>query len=396
MPEPEWLVQVADDFLRRGLALKKRVDQAAPTQSFEHVFPLMRQFNPANSAYGFFDTATIGGEPFPIIGNYQSMFFDRAQASGETRQREQLREFVLRYFMRVSDFRLPEPWAERNGKEHGAWPSALSLCPEPRPQLEGFGFSQILAKRKGSGEIERFPEQSRHAIIDLREVGTRYEWIVTKVRIFDFTVRASLSPKGPDIAIPLQEESYLVTSPEFITDDPAGGRFGLGYAFIQSPPDSVLAWGPGQFRAAYEQIDFQCNSDGTIESQMFFAADRPAKVASVKLDPFSWAAGALRIATGGLAGRVLDPLENAYRSLPIPWPTIDPAYGFVDLANLATLGMAGKLACISREQLYVRFLVQHFDQHFQTVSGALTTWRRVPDWTDESALPEWVRTGVSS
>lgn len=392
-PVEQGLARDAKQFLERGLTLKRRVDEAAPAQSFQRVFPLVRQFNPANSAYGFFDSVTIDGKPFPVIGNFQNMFFDRARA-GERNERDQLREFVLRYFMRVSDFRLPEPWAETGRSGNSMWPKALSWCPEPKANREGFGFTQLMAKRRGSGAIERFPESAAHAVIDLREIGNRYDWLVTNVRIFDFSFRAAPVEGGPEIVLPLQEGSYLITSPEFITDDPENGRFGLGYAFIQSPPDGPIAWGPGQFRAAYEQIDFQLLPSGMIEVKMYFAADQPEKLASLELDPVAFATGALGLLTGGLVKPLLAPLESAYRSLSIPWPSVDPIYGFVDLANLVTFGLAAEHACISREQLYFRFLVQHFQQHFQTLSGALTTWRRVADWTDEGSLPEWVRSGT--
>jgi hypothetical protein len=35
-------------------------------------------------------------------------------------------------------------------------------------------------------------------------------------------------------------------------------------------------------------------------------------------------------------------------------------------------------------------------QHYQMLTGALLTWRRVPDWRDEAAIPREIVEGVAS
>ena len=74
----------------------------------------------------------------------------------------------------------------------------------------------------------------------------------------------------------------------------------------------------------------------------------------------------------------------------------DPLSTAVDLANLFSAGQAKRRFCISREQLEKTFLLKHFDQHYQMINGALQTWREIPDWRNDAALPAWVKTGVSS
>jgi hypothetical protein len=82
--------------------------------------------------------------------------------------------------------------------------------------------------------------------------------------------------------------------------------------------------------------------------------------------------------------------------LPFRTAGFDPITAYIAAANLVTGGMAARELCVSREQLEKDFLVQHFGQHYEMLSGSLLTWRRVPDWLDAAALPAWVTTGVSS
>jgi hypothetical protein len=68
----------------------------------------------------------------------------------------------------------------------------------------------------------------------------------------------------------------------------------------------------------------------------------------------------------------------------------------ISLANLVTGGLAGRQFCISMEELQRRFLVQHFMQHYEMLTGSVLTWRQIPDWLDQANLPQWVITGLSS
>jgi hypothetical protein len=76
--------------------------------------------------------------------------------------------------------------------------------------------------------------------------------------------------------------------------------------------------------------------------------------------------------------------------------SFDPVLAYIGFANWISGGLAAETLCISREQLYKEFLVQHFMQHYSTLSGSLFVWRLVPDWLDEQALPVRVRTGKTA
>jgi hypothetical protein len=238
--------------------------------------------------------------------------------------------------------------------------------------------------------------------VDLREIGSTYEWIILRVRIFDFSVRARpFGETGPELVFALNEDSYLIVSAELITnrDDPEPGvlgEYGVAYAFIKSPQSGLLAYGPGEFEAAVEDIRFRVLPDGQIRVRMLFVANRPASIASVSLDPIDWAIWTADLLSGGSASELFRPLRDLIDRRPFRLGTFDPVYGFVSLANLLSGGLAADRLCISRETLDKLFLVQHFRQHYQTVVGSLLTWRQIEDWTNDAAVPTWVVTGQSA
>lgn len=405
--ERELLASV-DTYLERGLELKRWWEERGPGGSFAERFDLSRTFNEPSESFGFFDTVEVDGCPLPVTGNFQEMFYDRPKSAAADRREaaewtaRQLRHFVLRYFMRVSDFRAPEGFTDTWRPPLSTLLTLLSWCPEGAEELRGFGFQQLWSKDR-SGVVRRFPDEERFAIVDLRELGERYEWIVVKVRIFDFKFTFSpLGAGGPQIVLPLEEDSYLVLSADFVEHEerPAPGvlgRYGLGYAFVRDPGSSVLGYGPGQFDAAIELIHFHVFEDGSIRAPLTFVANRPERVANVDLDPGGWGldlgARMADLASLGVASRWLQPFRRAADAIPRPRLRFDPVLGYVSLANAVSGGMAGDLLCIDRRQLEKEFLVRHYMQHYQTIAGSLATWRQVTDWCDEEALPRWVREG---
>jgi hypothetical protein len=96
----------------------------------------------------------------------------------------------------------------------------------------------------------------------------------------------------------------------------------------------------------------------------------------------------------GMASRFLAPLRFAAGRWPLAVGSFDPVAVFVGLANLLSGGAATRDYCISMAQLDRVFLVQHFMQHYQVVTGSLLTWRQNPSWLDRAALPAEVVRGV--
>jgi hypothetical protein len=402
------LLNSVDHYLSVGIQLKRWWEQTSATNAFATRFDLGLTFNRPDTGYGFLDQAPVGGHTMPVLGNFQAMGFDRPKAPREQmaetaqRMREQLREYVLRYFMRVSDFRQPQGFTEDERPVPPSYLRPFSLCLQEDPRRIGFGFSQLFYKLRDSSHIGRFPEEERFAIVDLREIGQKYEWIVVRVRIFDFSFTyMPFGAENPQVVLPLSEASYLVLSRDFITheDNPAPGvlgHYGLGYAFIKEPTRGLLAWGPGQFDAAIELFHFLVYEDGKIRAEMAFVANRPRRVLNLPLNPVNWSFTLADLMTFGLASRFFAPLRSALEQLPLSAGNVDPVYAFIWLANAVSAGQAAQQLCLSTEELDKQFLVKHFMQHYQTVAGALQTWRQIPDWLDSSVLPEWVVRGVSS
>jgi len=403
--EDRAILETVEQYLAAGLALKNWWKDAGLRGQKERTFTLERSFNRATSSYGFFSQAQVQDRTVAIMGNVQDMLFDRAKIPSHlARQdtewtRQQLREFVLRYFMRVSSFRAPETAVDDDGSAVSSWLSRISWCPTPDVVREGFGFSQLYYKTV-AGEVGKFSDTS--AIIDMREIGDKYEWIVLKVRIFNFSVPARpFGASGPELLFNLDEESYLVVSRDFILDRdrPAPGtlaEYGVGYAFIKSPKPEFLAFGPGEFAMAIELIEFQLAESGDIQVHMVFVVNRPEAIANLTLDPVGWTLRLANFLSLGIASPLLNPLRTAVSRLPLRLGTFDPVYSYIGLMKLLTDGLSEEKLCISKEQLDKRFLLQHFLQHYQTLAGALFTWRQIPDWLDSAALPRWVVTGRSS
>jgi hypothetical protein len=400
-----------DLYLRRGLDLKRWWDQASATDSFAEKFRLTSSFGPSDESFGFFDVAQVDGREMPIMGNYQAIFYDQPKSPTASKavaaqwMRDQIRQFALRYFMRVSSFQLPEafvPPGDRRSIPDFLRP--LSWCPEENPQPVGFGFQQHFYKLAGSGRIGAFPEADRYAIVDLREIGPVYEWILPSVNIFNFNFTTQpFGPGTPKLSVPLEEGSYLVMTRDFVVneEEPSPdllGRYGFGYAFIKNPPSSnpvSLAYGPGEFDAAIEIIQWSVDKAGMIRSEAIFVVNRPTSVASVSLNPLRWGYAAANLLTLGASRYVLEPFQRAWELLPGSGVSVDPSQLYITAANLLTGGLAAQDFCISLRQLEKDFLVQHFQQHHETLVGSLETWRQIPNWLDTAALPEWVKTGRS-
>jgi hypothetical protein len=164
------LLDQVDTALADGLALKRWWEDIERAGAhYAERFTLARTFNGPDEAYGFFDAAVIRGERLELMGVVQRMLYDTRGAG--PRSREEFREFVLAYFLRVSDFREPESFPS-NARESPARRSILSWCPGDDPRWAGFGCTQSYYKER-SGAIGRFPVRDEHAIVDLRLLGER-------------------------------------------------------------------------------------------------------------------------------------------------------------------------------------------------------------------------------
>lgn len=384
--------------------------------AYDERFDLATTHNRPDEGFGFFGEAQIGGAAVPVMGHVRQQLFDRPKMAGGTpgtglpeahRQaaawmNRQVREFVLRYLLRVSGFQQPDAFPGKNGQAPPpAYLKPFSWYPDGEEAEVGFGFQQVYFKRPGDDEPRKFSGKDRHAVVDLRQIGKTYEWVVLEVDLFDFGfVFAPFGESLPHGRLPGTEPSYLVLSDAFIVDDEepgdAGelGRYGFGYAFLPAREESILAYGLGQFDAAFQTVCFHVREDGEVTARLAFAANRPRQVVKLQVDPVDWG---LRLAdrfSFGTATSVIEPMQKMWQRMPGAGG-VDPVQAFITAANVITSGGAARNLGVSRKQLHKNFLVAQFKQHYNVVAGSLATWRQIPDWLDRQSLPEWVVSGKS-
>jgi hypothetical protein len=383
--------------LADGVALKAWWEQKDAVGGYADSFKLVRTANPSDTSYGFFDQVNLEDRTVPVMGVVEDLLYDQPKQTPRRELRDEFREFILHYFLRISDYRLPEVYGGDEHSPRAPDSSSLSWCPRREDTRMGFGYTQHYYKLRGSGITGKFPEGLKYTIVDLREIGEKYEWIVLKVRIFDFNLTFRLTGQS-QLVIPLNEETYLVLSRDFLLDenDPAPGmlgQYGFGYAFIRNPTTGVLAYGPGQFDMAVKLINFQVLESGETRVRMIFVVNRPEQILNVSINPAGWSFQLANFMSLGLASNLFGPFRRAFEGLSPRLDGFDPLSAYISLANVLTGNFARDELCISREQLERGFLVQHFMQHYQMIVGSLLTWRQVPDWLDNDALPRWVVKG---
>ena len=372
--------------LANGLELARWWNNKDRTGDYAERFEVMREYSPGNRSFGFFDVAPVGGRDIPVMGIVQEMFYDRQRPGTGELIEEQIQEFVLHYFMRISHQRQAE----------------AATDPKDFERRVGFGYQQLYYKKHGSGVIGKFPESQQATIVDLRELGPVYDWIVLKVNIFDFNL--SFSPFGVDgmrFQLPLKESTYLVIGPSFVTNQekPEPGvraRYGFGYAFVPyAPAPGMIAYGPGHFAAAIQTVDFSISDTGETTVRAAFVVNRPDKIVTVDIAPLDWGFRIANLLTLSMASKVMKPAQVIADRLPLRITGLDPISGFIWLANTVTGGMAERDLGISKSTLEKRMLVQHFNQHYEMLVNSLLVWRRIPDWTDHDHLPDDCRLGTA-
>ena len=399
------ILRQVEPALATGLRLRQWWDE---TQGEElQRFELVRTIGKPDRGFSFFGAAPLDQSTLPVMGDLQNLFYDRPKTPGSVAvsahwMNEQIRELVLRYLLRILQSRRPQAFAD----ESRAVPRLLrpiSWCPEPRKTFQGFGYRQLYFKMQGSGEVGKFigPEQWR--IIDLRRLLDTYEWVVVLIRIFDFDL--DFHPLGhnfPGIDIPLREHQYAVLSRGFLTDrqhpEPGAlGEFGLGYALLPRPiPErSVLAYGPGNFQAGFQQFNFRVLESGIVRVFLRFMVNRPQRLVNLSIDPLDWAFELAARFPNTRAHRTVESWRRAFDRLPGRGLTVSPIFSSLALLNLLTRGQAAERLCISKQQLEKDMLIKHFQQTFDTIEATLFVWRQVPNWLDRQALPAWIRAGTS-
>ena len=400
--EDRRIVSYADRTLKDGVELMRWLEDRRDPEDFAEHFTSVQEFDSGGGNFSFFDTVNVSGTSVPVMGIVQDMFYDRQKKATADQILPQVREFILRYFLRVSNVRQPSAAADSAGESGSPYLRPFDWRPATGESRIGFGFEQLYYKRR-EGPIGKFAPEDQAAIVDLRELGSVYEWIVLKVEIYNFHLSyAPLGSSAPKMVYPLKEQTYLLLGPQFVRNrekrEPGVlGEYGYGYAFMPyapGGPDEMIQYGPGHFAAAFQSVYFKVETSGEIKVRASFVVNRPDKVARVNIDPVSWSFQLADLMTFNLASKVMAPVKDVAGRLPLRISGVDPIATYISVANFVSGGRAARDLGHSMSVLEKRMLVQHFMQHYEMLNTSLVAWRKIADWTDERTVPASLRQGV--
>jgi hypothetical protein len=391
---------------RRTLAESKELhewlEQKSRSADYRERFEIVREHAPGDDSFGFFDVANVGGDQIPVMGVVHEMFFDRQKLGSPEPIREQLAEFVLRYFIRVCHVGEPEAVPARQGAPDSALQRAVSWLPGEARRTAGTGYQQLYYQLAASGRIGKFSREERPAIVDLREVGPTYDWILLKGDTLAFDL--PFVPFGAELSTPhapARESTHLLVAPSFVTrtEDPEPGvlgEYGFGYGFVPYAPGgpALLAYGPGRFRAAVQALRFRLMANGEIHARATFVVARPDKIAAVDVDPIGWSMQLADLVTFRMASRLMSPVLAMADRFPLHARDFDPVAAYIRMANTLTAGLAENHLGISKAAVEKRMLFQHLRAHQEMLHRSLRVWRMVPDWTAHAKLPGFCHRGV--
>jgi hypothetical protein len=398
------IVSYAERTLADGMELARWWEAKDRTGDYAERFDVVREYNARDRSFGFFDTAAIAGAPLRVMGILQEMFYDRQKMASPETIRVQIQEFVLRYLMRVSHFREPEPVPGTRQAGVSGLQRALSWLPNDENRRVGFGYQQLYYKLAGSGQVGKFEKDRMSEIVDMREMGKVYDWIMLKCDVFDFNLLFSpFGDDAPKLQVPMKESTYVILGPSFVKnsdhlDPDVIGEYGFGYAFVPyaPEPDEVIVYGPGHFAAAIQTFAFRVRADGEVRVKAAFVVNRPDKITNVDIDPVDWSFQLADRLTFDMASRMMRPVKAVADRLPLRMNGVDPLSTFIWFINQVTGGMAERQFGIAKTTLEKQMLLQHFRQHYQMLVTSLLVWRMVPDWTNQEQLPHFYRQVVSS
>jgi hypothetical protein len=379
LTDDDWaILNNVDSAITEGQDLKKWWAETQSTRVPLNNFPVARQIHRPDLNYAFLLNANLRTGMLPVAGVIQDQLFNFRKAPPGMRpspewMRDQLREFILHYFMRLTSAQPPVQPGERPGDP----PADSAPRPgHPAPPRYGWGYKQ------------------RYDLVSLDEVGPKYKWVVFKVNIyhFDFPIDIAGYANGPKLVISMQQPVHAVMTPDYLVDrenpEPGVlGEYGYGYSVVPDPTYKTLfAAGPSQITNTIETLHFRVLDTGEVRAHMDFITPQPARI--VNFDPVKWSFQIADRLTFGAASLVLAPFKQVLEGIT---PQVDPVYMAVRLANVLTLGIAGDEFGVTNEQLFKTLMTLHFTDVYNMFNLAASHFGLVSDWTDTENLPEWTK-----
>ena len=394
---------------RLGRELKNWWDDIYARDAFTNKFQLFKQFNRPDYSFGYLETADLPSGRYPVMGEYQDLFFDTiksiplepAERRSAEWMNEQIRAFALRYFLRVTSSRATDAFPEQGDPLPGLhW---LSQCPDATDRRRDIGFYQLYGKRKDTGALEVFAPADQPVVVDVRQLGTDYDWVLLKARLFDF----KLTTKGPAIEgyrFPLtvtdtKEYLYGLLTPCFNLDrqNPEKGvlgEYGMGFSLVAPAPGrSALTIGPEVFTLGMNYFRFKVLESGSVRLRITFSSNQLNGILPLPVSPINWGLNFANLATFGFAQKLLGPIEKQAANLPLGKLRIDPFFTAIKCLNLVTGNAAKRDYCISTETVFKFILRKHGIVFNHLTSDSVRVFRLIHDWLDEAKLPRWVVRG---
>src|SRR5579885_1401341 len=318
----QFLAKATEEALRDGIQLErwardpKRTIKQFPLLLYR---PFKKPFTLKNEAFGYFADVEINGKTLPAVGLLQRIDFSKICPENPE---QKLLDFVLGEFMPRAH------WTYDDG-----FPGGFTIQP--------------MLYRSVSGEYGTTPPTARGGCVDWRELGTKYDWVLITIRLYDFVVNI-----GPWLKR-LDEAVAVVLHRDFlhITEKPAPGYkldISIGYPFIAfAPIPNFFGFGPGKFDWAIKLFSFLLTDQNEVVMTMdFVAGRRPSKV--------------------------------FYFGKLIP----DPVYGGAALLNLLTLGLWSKAKF--HDKMDGEMMRQHGRVHQSLADGVAKIWE---EWVQKGCPP---------
>lgn len=398
---------------RLGRELKEWYEDTAERDAFTNSFPLLKFFGSSDdSDLGFIESAKLPSGRFDIMGEKQDLLFDGTRSASASAKapsaeevenvNEQVREFALRYFMRVT---APRAAVAEPVKSHPApflgW---MDIAPRMSDEREDIGFFQLYAQHAGSNKLEVFGKADQPAVVDMRELGKTYDWVLVKARLFDFQLLFDVLPPFMGFRFPFalldhQEFLYGLLTPAFVCDEKnprpgVVGEYGMGFALVAPPPgQSPMTVGPEVFNMGMNYFRFIVHETGVVRTTVTFCCNQLAGICPLPVSPVNWGLLAFDLMTAGYASSLLRPLTEEANRLPMAQARFDPVLESVKTANRVTGGALGRDYGISTQNIFKWILRKHGTVFNHQMAESARVWRCFPDWLAAASLPESVRRG---
>lgn len=396
---------------RLGRELKEWYEDHAERRAFTNEFPLLEFFGASDDTdSGYIESAELPSGQFAIMGEKQNLLFDTTRStSGQAptaaqveRVNEQMREFALRYFMRITSPRAPI--AEPVKSDPAPFLGWLDQAPRMGDERDNIGFFQLYGQRAGTQELEVFSKADQQTVVDMRELGTTYDWVLVKARLFDFELQFNVAPpllgfRFPFTFLAHQEFLYGLMTPAFLCDERnprpgVVGEYGMGFSLVAPPPgESPLTFGPEAFTMGMNYFRFVVHETGEIRTTVTFSSNQLAGIVPLPVSPVNWGLLGLDLLTNGHASDLLGPLTEEANRLPLARARFDPVLSSIKALNRFTGGALGRDYGISTENIFKWILRKHGTVFNHQMAESARVWRAFPDWLATDSLPEYIRRG---